>query len=231
MTCRQRDRAHAQADQHQRHAELEHIGDRRRHLRAKHDEGGADNNEGSGVADAPAETQPRGAEPILLPAHHRRHGGQMIGLEGVAHAEQRSEAGTGNEFDDWHNWRARLFYVNILLIAIGGAIGSVGRHFLSAFMFRLTDSFFPFGIFAVNVLGCASLASSSARPSSACRCPSTHGRSCLVGVLGGFTTFSTYAFDSVSLMRDEQWSLALLNMMGQVVVGVAALWGGMLLAR
>ena len=39
----------------------------------------------------------------------------------------------------------------------------------------------------------------------------------LIGVLGGFTTFSTYAFDSVSLMRDGQWSLALLNMIGQVV--------------
>ena len=47
----------------------------------------------------------------------------------------------------------------------------------------------------------------------------------------GFTTFSTYAFNSVSLMRDGQWGFALLNMLGQVVVGVTALWGGMLLVR
>jgi len=53
----------------------------------------------------------------------------------------------------------------------------------------------------------------------------------LTGVLGGFTTFSTYTFNSVTLMRDGQWSLALLNMMGQVAIGVAALWGGMILAR
>ena len=52
----------------------------------------------------------------------------------------------------------------------------------------------------------------------------------LVGVLGGFTTFSTFAFDSVSLMRDGQWTLALANMLGQVVVGVVALWAGFRLA-
>jgi fluoride exporter len=121
--------------------------------------------------------------------------------------------------------------VNILLIAIGGAIGSVGRHFLSVFMLRLTDSFFPFGIFAVNVLGCAIFGVIAGAAEQ--RVPlSIDARAfLLVGVLGGFTTFSTYAFNSVALMRDGQWSLALLNMMGQVVVGVAALWGGMMLAR
>ena len=45
--------------------------------------------------------------------------------------------------------------MNVLLIAIGGAIGSVGRHFLSSLVLRLTDSVFPFAIFVVNVLGCA----------------------------------------------------------------------------
>jgi CrcB protein len=121
--------------------------------------------------------------------------------------------------------------VNVLLIAIGGAIGSVGRHFLSSLVQRLTDSVFPLGIFFVNVLGCGIfgvLVGAAER-----RVPlSLEARMFfLTGVLGGFTTFSTYAFNSVILMREGQWSLALLNMMGQVVIGVAALWGGMILAR
>jgi CrcB protein len=125
----------------------------------------------------------------------------------------------------------QVFYVNVLLIAIGGAIGSVGRHLLSSLVLRLSDSVFPFGIFAVNVLGCAifgGIVGAAER-----RVPlSLDARMFLLtGVLGGFTTFSTYAFNSVVLMRDGQWSFALLNMMGQVVVGVAALWAGMLLAR
>jgi len=103
----------------------------------------------------------------------------MIGFEGMAHAEQRAEAGTGNEFEDMHNCRDRVFYVNVLLIAIGGAIGSIGRHFLSSLVLRLTDSVFPFGIFVVNVLGCGCLRGPSlARPSGACRSLSMHGRSC-----------------------------------------------------
>jgi CrcB protein len=121
--------------------------------------------------------------------------------------------------------------VNLLLIAIGGAIGSVGRHVLASLVLRLTDSVFPFGIFAVNVLGCAIfgvIVGAAER-----RVPlSLDARAFLLtGVLGGFTTFSTYAFNSVSLMRDGQWSFALVNMIGQVVVGVAALWAGIMLAR
>jgi CrcB protein len=127
--------------------------------------------------------------------------------------------------------RDRVFYVNVLFIAIGGAIGSVGRHLLAWLVLRMTDSVFPFGIFLVNVLGCAIfgvIVGAAERRVSL----SLDARAFLLtGVLGGFTTFSTYAFNSVSLMRDGQWSLALLNMMGQMVLGVAALWGGMLLVR
>jgi CrcB protein len=121
--------------------------------------------------------------------------------------------------------------VNVLLIAIGGAIGSVGRHFLSVLVLRLTDTYFPLGIFVVNVLGCAIFGAIVGAAEQRVPLSFDARAFLLTGVLGGFTTFSTFAFNSVSLMRDGQWSLALLNMIGQVVVGVAALWGGMMLAR
>ena len=67
----------------------------------------------------------------------------MVGIECVAHAEERPEAGTGEDLDYWHNGGV-LFYVNVLLIAIGGAIGSVGRYFLSSLVLRLTPFDFSF---------------------------------------------------------------------------------------
>ena len=48
----------------------------------------------------------------------------------------------------------------------------------------------------------------------------------LIGVLGGFTTFSSYAFESFSLLRDGQFLAASVNIVGQVVAGLAGLWAG-----
>jgi fluoride exporter len=121
--------------------------------------------------------------------------------------------------------------VNVLLIAIGGAIGSICRYVLASIVLRLTQSIFPAGTAAVNVLGCVIFGVIVGAAEQRVALSAGTRAFLLVGVLGGFTTFSTYAFDSVLLMRDGQWSLALWNMIGQVVVGTAALWGGMMLAR
>lgn len=121
--------------------------------------------------------------------------------------------------------------MNVLLIAIGGAIGSLGRYLLSSVVQRLADASFPVGIVIVNVLGCAIFGVIVGTAEQRVTLSPDARAFLLVGVLGGFTTFSTFAFDSVVLMRDGQWGLALLNMIGQVVLGVTALWAGMLLAR
>ena len=51
--------------------------------------------------------------------------------------------------------RVSAFYVNLFLIAIGGALGSVARYLLSTFVLRVTGSLLPIGTFAVNLVGCA----------------------------------------------------------------------------
>jgi CrcB protein len=53
----------------------------------------------------------------------------------------------------------------------------------------------------------------------------------LIGVLGGFTTFSSFAFETVQLLRGGEWWLGALNVAGQVVIGLAALWIGLALGR
>jgi CrcB protein len=53
----------------------------------------------------------------------------------------------------------------------------------------------------------------------------------LVGLLGGFTTFSSFTFETFALLRDAEFGLALVNTLGQVVVGLGALWVGYVVAR
>ena len=120
-----------------------------------------------------------------------------------------------------------IFYVNLLLIAIGGALGSIARFLFSSFVQRLAPTLFPFGTFAVNVVGCivfGVIAGASAQQRVAL---APEGRAfLLIGVLGGFTTFSTFAFESFQLLNDSQFLWAATNLVGQVVAGLAGLWVG-----
>jgi CrcB protein len=123
--------------------------------------------------------------------------------------------------------------VNLLIIAIGGAIGSVARYALTAAVGRLTSSAFPFGTLAVNGIGC--LAFGLIVGAAQQRLPLSNELRLflLVGVLGGFTTFSTYAYEGVVLLQGGggQGLVAALYIAGHVVAGLGAVWAGMTLAR
>lgn len=118
----------------------------------------------------------------------------------------------------------------ILYIAAGGALGSVARYGVSEMVTRLAgNSQFPYGILSVNLLGgffIGLLTGLLAHHISL----SPEARAFLVvGVLGGFTTFSAFSLDIVLLM--QQNFAALFYIMGSVVGAVFALVGGMALAR
>jgi len=121
--------------------------------------------------------------------------------------------------------------LNILLVGAGGAIGSAARYLLSTFVLRLSGSLFPFGTFAVNLLGCIVFGVIAGAADQRVPLGSAPRAFLLVGVLGGFTTFSSYAFESFALIRDGQFVAATANIVGQVVVGLIALAGGFLLGR
>ena len=123
----------------------------------------------------------------------------MIGFERVAHAEQRAEPGARENFEYWHNGEPRYSSVNllnILLVAAGGAIGSAARYLLSPLVLRLSGSLFPFGTFAVNLIGCIVFGLIAGAAEQRVPLAPASRAFLLVGVLGGFTTFSSYAFES-----------------------------------
>lgn len=116
----------------------------------------------------------------------------------------------------------------MLLVALGGAIGSVARYKLSGFVLQHTlDWRFPTGTFAVNVIGCLAagiLAGFAER----------HGyfseetRLLLfTGLLGGFTTFSAFGLETMFLLKRGDLMVAGANIVVSVVAGLAALWLGL----
>jgi CrcB protein len=119
----------------------------------------------------------------------------------------------------------------VLLVALGGAIGSVARYKLSGYVLHHTiDWRFPAGTFAVNVVGClaagllAGLAEKHDFMSAETRLL------VFTGILGGFTTFSAFGLETMYLLRRGEVLVAGANIVLSVVLGLAALWLGLSLA-
>ena len=115
----------------------------------------------------------------------------------------------------------------LLLVAAGGAIGSVARWRVSGWVLhQAVDWRFPIGTFVVNVLGClivGVLAGLAIKEDFF----STDQRLLLfTGVMGGFTTFSAFGLETFYLLRRGEYLIAGSNMVLSMVVGMAALWVG-----
>jgi len=119
----------------------------------------------------------------------------------------------------------------VLLVALGGAIGSVARYKLSGYVLHHTvDWRFPAGTFAVNVIGClvagvlAGLAEKHDMFTADVRLL------LFTGLLGGFTTFSAFGLETMFLLKRGELLVASANIVLSVVAGLAALWLGLGLA-
>jgi CrcB protein len=119
----------------------------------------------------------------------------------------------------------------ILLVALGGAVGSVARYKLSGLVLHHTlDWRFPAGTFAVNVAGCLA-AGILAGLAEKHHLLSADTRLLLfTGVLGGFTTFSAFGLETMHLLKRGDIAIAGANVVLSVVAGLVALWLGLGLA-
>ena len=121
--------------------------------------------------------------------------------------------------------------MNVLLIALGGSIGAVARYGLSGFVQRFTSPYFPFGTFTVNIVGCLVFGILAGIAEQRFALGPQARAFLLIGVLGGFTTFSSFTYETFQLLRDAEIARAALNVFGQVIVGLAAMWAGFVIAR
>lgn len=119
----------------------------------------------------------------------------------------------------------------IFIVAIGGGIGAVSRYGLSLGVQRLAGAEWGFlATFIVNALGCLAFGFLAAVLDARLQLSPHYRLALLTGLLGAFTTFSTYAYDSAQLFVQGRYVAGGINMVGQVVVGMALLIAGMALA-
>jgi CrcB protein len=119
----------------------------------------------------------------------------------------------------------------IVLVGIGGFLGSASRYALSGYVQQLTQSTsFSYGTIAVNVLGCLAVGFLSQLAESRGFLSPEARAILIIGFLGGFTTFSTFGNETVNLVRDSQNRLALFNVAAHVALGLGAVWAGRALA-
>ena len=114
---------------------------------------------------------------------------------------------------------------NLLLVALGGAGGSVLRYLLSNI-----NTSFPWGTFAVNVLGSFLIGLLVGLMSKGVLSPEMK-LLLVTGFCGGFTTFSTFANESFSMMKAGDVLLTALYVGVSVIIGILAVWGGMMLSN
>jgi CrcB protein len=119
----------------------------------------------------------------------------------------------------------------ILLVAAGGAVGSAARYLMASKVQEATGLHFPLGTVLVNILGCFLIGLLYvwlvARPD-----PQHQLRALLmVGVMGGFTTFSSFSLETVTLIMNGSYAVAALNVAVSVVACLAGTALGVTLAR
>jgi CrcB protein len=119
----------------------------------------------------------------------------------------------------------------VMAIAAGGALGSVLRYGLSTWVHSLTGRGFPYGTLAVNVLGCLAMGFLFVVLVERMGTSAVWRAGLLIGVLGGFTTFSSFSIETFNLIEQGAMAKAAANMAASLVLCVGATWLGVLFAR
>ncbi len=118
-------------------------------------------------------------------------------------------------------------------VALGGAAGSVARFWLNGVVSERYGATFPWGTMAVNVLGSfvigvlGAMTLPEGRMSSEARAVTT--QLLMIGICGGFTTFSSFSLQTLNLLRDREWLYAGGNILLSVVLCLISTWLGFLL--
>lgn len=118
-----------------------------------------------------------------------------------------------------------------ILIAVAGLLGTLLRYWLSGFVARQYGETFPWGTMAVNLIGCLLTGTMFFLTETRVIVHPTVRMVILIGLLGGFTTFSAYGLQTFSLLRDGELGLAILNVVTSNTLGLVMVWVGYLVAK
>lgn len=120
----------------------------------------------------------------------------------------------------------------LVLVGLGGALGSMGRYCTVTLVQAATPgTTFPFGTLLVNVLGCFAIGCLGALVEVRASFGPEARAFLFAGILGGFTTFSSFGYETLGLLRNAELGRALANVLAQNALGLLAAWLGYGLVR
>jgi CrcB protein len=122
--------------------------------------------------------------------------------------------------------------LKIILVLLGGAIGTGCRYGLSLFVYsRIKNPTFPYANLIINVSGSFIIGLLAELFYGRALVSPTTQAALIAGFLGGYTTFSSFSYETFTLIRDGAWFRATLNSAGSVLLGLIAVWLGVRLAQ
>jgi CrcB protein len=126
-----------------------------------------------------------------------------------------------------------LSIISFIAVFAGGGIGSLCRYAVSLLTKARFGHAFPIGTLIVNLIGCFVIGYLGARFERIhiAQIPQETRDLCVIGILGGFTTFSAFGFETVGLLRNGAWAAAASNVLLNVVLGIGLVWLGFWLGR
>lgn len=110
---------------------------------------------------------------------------------------------------------------------LGGGLGAASRYWLSGFVYQKLGNGFPYGTLAVNALGCLLIGVLMTAMEERFLMNPSFRIFFAIGILGGFTTFSTFSFETISLLRDGQFLYATANILVSLLTCLFGTWIGM----
>ncbi|MCC7205434.1 MAG: fluoride efflux transporter CrcB [Phycisphaeraceae bacterium] len=116
--------------------------------------------------------------------------------------------------------------LRLLLIFVGGGLGSMLRYLIGGWTQHLAGITFPLGTLTVNVIGCITIGFLATLFTGPYLVREEVRLALLIGVLGGFTTFSSFSWETLALAQGGQWTLAGLNVLLSNGLGLVGVWAG-----
>ena len=120
---------------------------------------------------------------------------------------------------------------NILLVGLGGGAGSILRYLCQKWIYQVYPHPFPWGTFAVNIAGCFIIGVLFALAERTSVLTPEWRLLLTTGFCGGFTTFSTFAYENMTLLKTGDITYFLFYILFSIVLGVAAVFGGVALVK
>ena len=119
----------------------------------------------------------------------------------------------------------------LLLIALGGGIGSILRYLTAIVINKYYTTIFPLATLVVNILGCLLIGIIMGLLEKNQVTDSAMKWLFVTGFCGGFTTFSTFGYENIALLQNQQSGLAFLYIAASIIIGLFAVWLGLLIVK